>query len=338
MDVATQAVQTKPNAIGKINQVVVIADKALWEGEIGDSLRYYLESPYLLLPQPEPIYDLKHFTPQDLGEKPIRKELRTMLVVGDISQTESSSTARLIAEHMGQENLRRAREDQKFTSTVGHDKWAKDQLLIYLFGNGKDALVNNFKQQFSNIRKKISEFDAEQIEANVYQVGANLELSSSILKTFGAAIRIPKSYVTAIEEENFLWLREDTRNTINNIMIHRLPYKSREQFSEEGIKAIRDSLGKKYVTSTEEGSYMVINAKDLPLITGPTTVKGQYAFQARGIWEMENAFMGGPFVSYLIHNPEKEQLLFVDGFVYGPGEDKREPMQELNYILSTTEY
>lgn len=50
---------------------------------------------------------------------------------------------------------------------------------------------------------------------------------------------------------------------------------------------------------------------------------------------MENDYMGGSFISYLIHNPQKNELLFVDGFVYAPGEDKRNWMQYLEYIMNT---
>jgi hypothetical protein len=76
-------------------------------------------------------------------------------------------------------------------------------------------------------------------------------------------------------------------------MIHRIPYIKQEQFSEDGIKAIRDSLGKKYITTDVEGAFMQINDRDLPLITRATTLNGNYAFEARGIWEMNKAFMGG---------------------------------------------
>jgi hypothetical protein len=48
--------------------------------------------------------------------------------------------------------------------------------------------------------------------------------------------------------------------------------------------------------------------------------------------------MGGAFVSYLIHNPEKEELLFIDGFVYAPGKEKRNFMQQLEFIISTVEF
>jgi hypothetical protein len=53
---------------------------------------------------------------------------------------------------------------------------------------------------------------------------------------------------------------------------------------------------------------------------------------------MENDFMAGPFVSYLIHDPERQELLFLDGFVYLPNEEKRNLIQELEYILRTAKF
>jgi hypothetical protein len=65
------------------------------------------------------------------------------------------------------------------------------------------------------------------------------------------------------------------------------------------------------------------------------TISGQYALEARGIWEIENDFMGGAFISYLIYNPQKAELLFIDGFLHAPGEEKRNDMQKLEHILRT---
>lgn len=338
LDSSAPSLRSFPQAIGKINQVVVIADQDVWDGETGDSLRYYLESPYLLLPQPEPVFDVKHFTAQDLEQKPIRKELRTLIIIGDLDQKENSAAARLIADHIGEENLRRAKEDPSFRSSIGQNKWAKNQLLIYSFGFGSRDLIQNFIRQFPAIKKQIDKFDRPLVEANVYQSGENLELASQILEDFNLAIRLPNTYLKAIETDDFIWLREDTRKIVLNIMLHRVPYRDQQQLSREGLKTLRNRLGKEYITSDVENSYMQINDTDLPLLIQPMTRKGQYALEARGIWEMSNAFMGGCFVSYLIHNPEKKELLLADGFVYGPGEEKREPLQELEFILSTIEY
>jgi len=70
---ARTRLSAKANAFGKANHVVVIADKDVWEGAVGDTFRFYFSSAFLILPQPEPILDLKHFTPLDLGEISLRQ-------------------------------------------------------------------------------------------------------------------------------------------------------------------------------------------------------------------------------------------------------------------------
>ncbi|MEZ4935771.1 MAG: DUF4837 family protein [Saprospiraceae bacterium] len=49
-----------PNTYGRPNQIFVIADSSLWNGAVGDSFFYYFAAPYILLPQPEPIFDIQH--------------------------------------------------------------------------------------------------------------------------------------------------------------------------------------------------------------------------------------------------------------------------------------
>ena len=64
-------------------------------------------------------------------------------------------------------------------------------------------------------------------------------------------------------------------------------------------------------------------------------IDNQYAVEARGIWEIANDYMGGPFISYTIHNPQTNELLYLDGFVHAPGKEKRNFMQQLEKIFTT---
>ena len=83
---------------------------------------------------------------------------------------------------------------------------------------------------------------------------------------------------------------------------------------------------------------LMFGAMALLITSFVKTINNNYALEARGVWELENDFMGGPFISYLIHNPQKGELLFIDGFVYSPGERKREYMQHLEHIISSVEF
>lgn len=330
----TPSLNPSPTAFGSSNQIVVIADKNVWEGALGDTFRFYFSSAYPILPQPEPIFDLKHFTPEELDADPYRKELRTFLVLGNL-QDPSSTTSAMIEKDLGAENIRRAKEDVSFHTTVGRDKWAKDQLLIYLFGPNENQLTENIKSSFPAIAKKVNQVDRKRIESTVYLSGENKNYSEEIRGKLGIDIRIPSDYAVAVDDQNFAWLRKETEFVSHNLMLYKIPYSNKEQLTKEGLKKIRDQLGKRYVSSELENTYMKINDIDLPMLTELVTISGNYAVEARGIWEIENDYMGGPFISYLILNEKTNELIFVDGFIFAPGKGKRKYMQYLEHIFSS---
>ena len=326
------------SAFGKASEIAVIADQELWEGAVGDTFRQYFGSAYLILPQPEPIYDIRHYTPNDLAEKSPRKELRTYVLLGNLGDSESPTT-RLISKDIGTENVEKALRGEGYNTKVGRDKWARGQLLIYLFSNNNTGLAETIKKNFPAASKRINDADLKQLEANTYQSGEATALRGDIKEHFGIDIHLPGDYISALSmEEDVAWLRKETDVASSNIIITKLPYTDAEQLSKAGIKALRDTLGKKYVSSELEGTYMKTNNVDLPMYTKVTSVDNKYALEARGIWEIVNDFMGGPFLSYLIHDAEKNELIFIDCFVHAPGKKKRIYMQSLEIIIDSIRF
>jgi len=323
-----------PNAMGKVNEIVVIADKSIWEGPVGDSLQYYLSSAYLILPQPEPIFDLRHMTPEDLLEVPIRKNFRSYLFIGNLANA-TSPTSNMIKQDIGTEKVNRAKKDKNFNISIGHNKWANPQLIIYQFAFSDDDLIANIKKNYQTIAQKVNEHDEPFIQANIYQVGTNVELNKKVKEEFNIEIYIPDDYFLAMHDSvtNTLWLRKETDFLSSNIFIHKRKYTDPKQLSKEGIKEIRNTLGK-YVSTDVENTYMYINDIDLPMFLKTMKIDNHYTVEARGIWEIENDYMGGPFISYVILNPESNELLYLDGFIHAPGKEKRNYMQQLEKILT----
>ncbi len=328
-------------AIGKTNEIIIVCDQSHWEGPLGDSIRYHFESPYLILPQPEPVFDLRHFTPTELRNQPLRKKLRTYLLVANLDD-ENSETTKLMRKDISDEKVRKARENSSFNTMIGKNKWANGQVLVYLFGIGEEDLYKNIKSKFPAISERVRNFDEKQIEAAVYVFGENRDLSLKAEEEMSLDIKIPNEYVLAVEDlsnvvnkdtTSFIWMRKESEDVSSNIMLYSYPYKSEKQFSDEGIKEVRDLIGKKYISTTVEGSYMKINDVDLPMYAGETDVNGVYAWEVRGIWEMENDFMGGSFISFLLHHKDKGRLIMVDGFVYAPGKKKRDYMMQLEHVF-----
>jgi hypothetical protein len=325
-----------PDALGSANDIAVIADQELWEGPVGDTLRYYFESAYLLLPQPEPIFNLRHFTPLELRVEPVRKELRTYLMIGHLEDSLGASA--LIRSHLSLSRQGDHFRERDYHTRIGRDKWARGQLIVYLYGRDQSALMRAIPDRFPAIASRINDFDRSQIDANTYLQGVNEEIQSLLVDKYGFRLKVPGDYLVAIDAEDATWIRKDTENLISNLIFHKLPYTEPEQLSKSGLKAIRNELGQQYISSSEPGTYMVINDEDLPLLIFNKTVDDQFALEARGIWELENAFMGGPFISYLIHNPATQSLIFIDGFVHAPGVPKRDLMQQLEHVISSFEF
>ena len=326
--------KVKPIAMGKTNQLVIIADQEIWDGPVGDSIRHYYSTAYPILPQPEPIFDLLHFSLEDLSKEPLRKELRTYMVVGDLN-TKNSTVTEMLVNDLGKEKT----SNGKQSVVIGKDKWAAGQKFFYLFGKGEDQLISNITNAFPTISKKINEFDLEQVDANAYLGQENRIIQNVIKDRFGFDIKIPSNYVIAIDTTDLMWIRQDDRYSVNNILIQRIPYTDKSQISKAGIKQIRNEFGKMFVsTSDKQNTYMRVNDVDLPMYTRPVTVDKKYALEARGIWEIVNDFMGGSFISYLILDETKNELIYLDGFIHAPGKKKRDYIQRLEHILQSTSF
>jgi len=334
---AQRGMKAVPTAFGQLNEIVVIMDQDLWESRVGDTIRYYYSSAYPLLPQPEPVFDLRHFTPTDLKKDPLRRELRTYMLVGDLSD-EDSPTSKMIRRDIGAEKARRAKDDPSVNNAAGRDKWAKGQLLLYQFAYSNEALIKVLKENYPAIKKKVNKFDEKKLESYIYLDGVDNQLIKELKDSLGISMRIPNDYFVAINEGDFVWLRKETDKTSQNLMVKKMKYEEEDQLSKEYLLNLRDSLGKEYVSSTIEGSYMRVNREDLPIIYNTTRVSGHYAVEARGIWEIVDDYMGGAFISYLVLNANTNELLFIDGFLHAPGEEKRDLMEHLDYIIHTLKF
>lgn len=330
--------ETMPSAYGNVNSVVVVADEITIEGVPGDTLMYFLEAAYPILPQPEPLFNVRVYSPVQVNSRRERKELRSYIIIADMSVKESAAAV-MVKRDLGEENVRKALETKGYGTKVVKDRWADGQILVYVFGKDEAALLENIQKSFPGILQRINEHDARQVKATAYFQGENKGLQKEILDSLGIKIELPKKYKKAAfdRERNTYWLRFDYKEYIYNVLIHKEKYTDEKQFTRENLIAMRDTIGQLVATDTPD-SRMVVNYTDLPLYVKGATINGNFALEAKGIWEIENDFMGGPFVSYLIHNPNNNELVMVDGFLFGPGKKKREAIQTLENIIKTTSF
>lgn len=334
----SNGVGPKPKALGRMNEIVVVSDKDMWNSNVGDSIRYYYESAYPMMPAPEPLFDLRHFSTRDLTNQPMRKELRTYLVVANMRDT-SSYTTQMVIKDMGSERYQEFLRENKVKTSYGKDKWANGQALFYVLGNSYDQLAASIKSSFPAIASKVRDHDRKQLDASIYTVrGVNMGISNVIKERYNLDVRIPQKYNTVIDnkEDNILWLRSDNPDAIQNIVFFEEEYKNEKQVSKAYIIDKVNAFGKEYVESTDSESYLVINEDHLPIKTMNTTIGESYTKEYRGIWEMTEDFYGGPFFLYATIKDDKVRYIFC--FVLAPDSDKRDYMMQLEHIVKNPSF
>ena len=68
------------------------------------------------------------------------------------------------------------------------------------------------------------------------------------------------------------------------------------------------------------------------------TFEGRTVIEARGLWEMENDMMGGPFVSYSQVDSVNNRVIVAEGFVYAPEKRKRLFIRQLEAAVQTLQF
>ena len=66
-------------------------------------------------------------------------------------------------------------------------------------------------------------------------------------------------------------------------------------------------------------------------------VNGKEWIEMRGFWDVENDYMGGPFVSYTTINDATNEVFTIDCYVHSPKYGKRNfirPLEHLVYLIS----
>jgi hypothetical protein len=127
----------------------------------------------------------------------------------------------------------------------------------------------------------------------------------------------------------------DTKDMIQSLVFRKFAYRSKAQFLPDSIIAMRNDYGARFIRTGFADAYMSTNTIDLPALDYTYYHQNMYVREVRGIWETVNDFKGGPFVSYLFHNEKKGEVLFIDAFVFAPGREKRDYMQQLDCIVKT---
>lgn len=157
-------------------------------------------------------------------------------------------------------------------------------------------------------------------------------ISAKVGSMFDCDIWMPVELNTYMEKENFFWASTNLNDL--NFVMYTFPYKDKNTFTKEYFIQMRDSVMKVNLPGARKDMYMQ-TADSAFVEVRNISVKNDYAFEARGLWEMKNDAMGGPFVSHMRVDQANGRIVVVEGFVFFPSGKKRDKIRKLNAALYT---
>ena len=296
--------RTLLDATGNINEVSVVIENDLWNGNVGEAIRNVLAAPVYGLPQDEPLFNINQI-PTHVFSGFVTKN-RTVLKIDE------GKTAGI---------------------TFNSDVYAKPQRVITISGKTRQEIISVLNE---NANKIIETFKNIELAYKQQRFKISLFKTDVFQKKLGLNINFPSAYRIAKDDNNFFWVRRDIETGSLNLMIYELPIsaiKRNDSIISQIIK-IRDSTAKKYIEGPVEGSYMTTENAYTPFNT-ETILDNKPTLETKGMWDIENAVMAGPFINYAIEDKINKRWLVLEGFAFAPSVEKRDYMFELEAIIKT---
>lgn len=303
----SQDKKTAQASAGGINEITIIINDVLWNGEVGDALRKKFAAPVDGLTQEEPLFTLNQYYDRSA---PKRSNARNMIVVGQENTANYSYTA---------------------------NRNCSPQNVFTISGKTIDELLEMIDMHGDEIIMKVRDTEFEQLRK--VNKASGLRSDDAFRKNFGIEIEIPKTYSFAIKNDSFFWLKRDIPSGNASLLVYKVPFKTieKDKVIISNIIKMRDSIGNMYIHGQEPGTHMVTEEAYAPYVF-MTSLKDRRAFESRGNWEMENDFMSGPFLNYTIRDDKNQCYLVVEGFIYSPSSPKRDLLAELESIIRSIKF
>ena len=301
-----------PNVSGKAGEVIVVIDQAEWESEVGDELRTLLASDCPFLPQKEPLYTLVNINPTDFSN--IFQIHRNIIILQVSDAFERAEMA------------------------IREDVWSSPQTVVSLTAptnEAADSLITAKGEVLFNL--------FEQAERNrIIRASKRYEergLRLLVADMFGGSPYFPTGYSLKKRTQDFVWISYETTYTNQGIFVYKVPVGDSTSLTLDSLVAIRNDVLEMNVPGMFEGSYMttsIVEGKEPALRW--LKYKGRTFGELRGLWEVQNDYMGGPFIDHIFYDKSGKNLIFLECFVYAPRYDKRNYLRQVESIIYSFEW
>ncbi len=298
-----------PNVSGKAGEVLVVISNEQWQGNIGEVIRKILTQPCEGLPQREAMYSPTYVSPT--GFTKLFKIHRNIIRISIDAQ-------------------------KKEGIFIRQDVWATPQTIISINACSTESFVKILSENSDKIINILEQAERDRVITNCIQY-ENKEIAKQVNKLFGGSPHFPIGYKLRKSSENFVWIENRKQYSTQGIFIYRYPANENDNFDLDKIISKRNQILKENVPGQFENTYMTTGKYVKPIIKFIKYKKRDFA-EVKGLWEVENDFMGGPFVSHSFYSKDGKDIIVMETWVYAPKYSKRQYLRQTESILFSFEW
>jgi hypothetical protein len=297
-----------PNITGGAGEVLVVMDNFNWENSSGELMQDILMQEYPGLPQSEPLFDVIHITAASFDN--VYQYHRSIV----LSTIESGLEPRI-----------------RFRENV----WSKPQILVQLEAPSGGALKELIAENEQKIQSFLVQYDRKRLMEN-YQDSKDPAIAKELAAHHQARLAIPRGYNLDFSNEDYTSVSIESPDLSQVVQIWDYPVAGSGDLSISKVLTKRNELTRKYVEGPRENSYMTLSKMYQP-IAYDLRNNNMDVLEIRGLWELENGFMGGPFLSHSVYDEKRGRIVTVDGYIYHPNQKKRTKLKQLEAIIYSLE-
>ena len=319
---------------GKIGEILVVCDNAIWNSEIKKHLDTALTQWIMPYFPDVATFQLTHKTPNHFTQG-VRRYRNTLFLNIEPSYTKDKGS---IVKRL--------------------DVWAKGQLVIDIKGKDYNQLLQTCRAGALEVHDEFDTMEWSRIK-KVFSRNKNNKIRTKIKKKFGIDLVLPSSSIQVSKRKNFVRIdfpaasrpieflgtgTQDVGSILSGLMIYQYDYIDSSQFQLSELLAARDTMLKYNVPHEIEGMYMGTQYNELVYPEGNKEVNASGSIS---VYEMRGMFMfkgqpkhstGGAFWAYHFKNQHTNKMVCVSGYVDAPSTTSwTHPLREIQAILKSVE-
>jgi len=299
-----------PSVTGAPGEVFVIADKDYWDGDIGTSVRNRLTEDYPFLPQSEQTFSVFNSPHSSFnGSFCLHRNILLINVGG------------------GKDSA---------CVTYQMDVWAHPQIVITATAPNQDAMLELIDLEKDRIAMAFEQKERDRIITNTRKF-EDREIRKVVSSFLGGAPYFTRDFSIKKKTDSFIWISHETTYVNQGTFFFKIPYRRLDEMTSGWCIPVIDSALQANVPGQRDYSFMITNNYVEPGISY-VTFKERSFVEIRGLWELSNDYMGGPFLCQIFPDPSQNFCIVEYGFVYAPKYEKRNYLRTIESILYSFEW